>query len=101
MSKQNYGLINKWLLNIKDVYRLHRNEIDSLPTEEEKNNKLVELNVQEQILNLAKTSIVQKAWKAEQRPQLHGWVYSLHDGIIKSVCDMDAYSPIDPVYQYE
>ena len=63
MSKESFGIINKWLRNIKDVYRMHEAEINNEKTEEGKANKLVELNVREQILNLAKTSIVQKAWK--------------------------------------
>ena len=75
MTQHHFGVINHWIKNIKDIYRLHRDEIDALPTEDERVNKLTELNVEEQIFNLAKTSIVQKAWKEEQRPQLHGWVY--------------------------
>jgi len=101
MSKESFGIINKWLRNIKDVYRMHENEINKEKTEEEKTNKLVELNVREQILNLAKTSIVQKAWKNEQRPHLHGWVYGLNDGIIKPVCEMEPGSRIDPIYEYD
>lgn len=64
-------------------------------------NRLIELNVQEQIMNLAKTSIIQKAWKEEQRPHLHGWVYGLHDGIIKPVCEMEPGSTIDPIFTYD
>jgi carbonic anhydrase len=101
MTQHHFGIINHWLKNIKDIYRFHRDEIDVLPTEEERVNKLTELNVKEQIFNLAKTSIVQSAWKNEQRPQLHGWVYGLHDGIIKPVCEMDAGDHIDPIYQYD
>ncbi len=101
MSKESFGIINKWLRNIKDVYRMHEAEINNEKTEEGKANKLVELNVREQILNLAKTSIVQKAWKNEQRPHLHGWVYGLNDGIIKPVCEMEPGSRIDPIYEYD
>ena len=101
MSKESFGIINKWLRNIKDVYRMHENEINKEKTEEEKTNKLVELNVREQILNLAKTSIVQKAWKNEQRPHLHGWVYGLNDGIINPICEMEPGSRIDPIYEYD
>ena len=101
MTQHHFGIINHWLKNIKDIYRFHRDEIDALPTEEERVNKLTELNVKEQIFNLAKTSIVQSAWKNEQRPQLHGWVYGLHDGIIKPVCEMDAGDHIDPIYEYD
>ena len=101
MTQHHFGIINHWLKNIKDIYRLHRDEIDALPTEEERVNKLTELNVEEQVFNLAKTSIVQSAWKKEQRPQLHGWVYGLNDGIIKPVCEMAAGDHIDPLYEYD
>jgi carbonic anhydrase len=89
------------LRNIKDVYRIYRAELDKEPEGEERVNKLVELTVKEQVLNLAKTSIVQKAWKAENRPDLHGWVYSLADGIIKPVFKVKAGTPSDPIYQYD
>ena len=101
MGNHSLGIINKWLRNIKDVYRIHRAEIDSITDEELKTNKLVEYNVMEQVMNLAKTSIVQKAWKNEQRPQLHGWVYGLTDGIIKPVCEMEPGDHIDPLYEYD
>jgi carbonic anhydrase len=61
----------------------------------------VELNVKEQVMNLAKTSIIQKSWKTDQLPHLHGWVYGLDDGIIKPVCDIEAGTPIDPLYEYD
>lgn len=94
-------VLNMWLRNIKDVYRLHRNELDSIKDEEQKVNRLVELNVQEQVMNLAKTTIIQKAWKKEQRPHLHGWVYGLKDGLIKPVFEMKAGTHIDPLYEYQ
>jgi carbonic anhydrase len=89
------------LRNIKDVYRFHREEIDAIDTEEHKVNRMVELNVQEQVMNLAKTSIIQHAWKHDQRPHLHGWVYDLHDGIIKPVFEMEAGDHIDPIYEFD
>lgn len=101
LGQSSLGIINKWLRNIKDVYRIHRDEIDALQDEEQKTNKLVELNVQEQIMNLAKTSIIQRAWKNNQRPHLHGWVYGLNDGIIKPVCEMGPDSTLDPIYTYD
>jgi carbonic anhydrase len=101
MGNHSVGIINKWLRNIKDVYRIHREEIDSIQDEELKTNKLIEYNVMEQVMNLAKTSIVQKAWKHEQRPHLHGWVYGLNDGIIKPVCEMEPGDHIDPIYEYD
>jgi carbonic anhydrase len=102
MSKTDYQpVLNMWLRNIKDVHRLHREELDSITDEEKKFDRLTELNVQEQIFNLAKTSIIQRAWKQEQRPDLHGWVYGLKDGIIKPVFEMKAGTHIDPLYEYD
>jgi carbonic anhydrase len=88
------------LRNIKDVYRFHRTELDGISNEEDRVNRLVELNVQEQVMNLAKTSIIQKAWANEQRPHLHGWVYGLKDGLIKPVFEMEAGTHIDPLYEF-
>lgn len=101
MGNKSLGIINKWLRNIKDVYRIHKEEIDKIENEEARTNKLIEYNVIEQIMNLAKTSIVQKAWKHDQRPHLHGWVYGLNDGIIKPVCEMEPGTHIDPLYEYD
>ena len=95
------ALLNMWLRNIKDVYRLHRIELDAIHDEESRCDRLVELNVQEQIFNLAKTSIIQRAWKQEQRPDLHGWVYGLKDGIIKPVYEMKSGTHIDSLYEYD
>ena len=94
-------VLNMWLRNIKDVYRLHRKELDEIKDEESRSDRLVELNVQEQVYNLAKTSIIQRAWKQENRPDLHGWVYGLKDGIIKPVFEMKAGTQIDALYEYD
>ena len=94
-------VLNMWLRNIKDVYRIHRSELDLISDEEKKADRLVELNVMEQVFNLAKTSIIQRAWKNEQRPDLHGWVYGLKDGIIKPVYEMKAGTDIDELYEYD
>ena len=94
-------VLNMWLRNIKDVYRLHREELDSIKEEDNRCDRLTELNVKEQILNLAKTSIIQRAWKNEQRPDLHGWVYGLNDGLIKPIFEMKAGTHIDPLYEYD
>jgi carbonic anhydrase len=101
INHQSLGIINKWLRNIKDIYRLHQKEIDAETSEENKVNKLVEFNVIEQVHNLAKTSIIQKSWKEEQRPSLHGWVYGLNDGIIKPVCELEPGGLVDPIYTYD
>lgn len=102
MSKTDYKpVLNMWLRNIKDVHRIHREELEKIDDEQQKFDRLTELNVQEQLFNLAKTSIIQRAWKEEQRPDLHGWVYGLTDGIIKPVYDMKAGTHIDPLYEYD
>jgi carbonic anhydrase len=101
MNRHSYGIINKWLRNIKDVYRIYREELDTIPNDDDRTNRLVELNVREQVMNLAKTSIIQKAWQNEQRPHLHGWVYGLEDGIIKPVFEMEAGTSIDPLYEFD
>lgn len=100
LGNNNNGIMDCWFREIKDIYRLKSSEFDNLTTEQQKLNKLVELNVAEQVFNLAKTSIVQKAWKNDHRPHLHGWVYDLNDGIIKSVTEMAANSSIDPIYTF-
>ncbi|MCC7297990.1 MAG: carbonic anhydrase [Bacteroidia bacterium] len=100
LENHHLGILNKWLRNIKDVYRLHIEEILASGDETMQLRKLVELNIKEQVLNLAKTSIIQRAWKYEQRPTLHGWVYGLEDGILKEVFKMDYESEIDAIYRY-
>jgi len=102
MSKKDFKpVLNMWLRNIKDVYRFHRQELDGIIDNMQRGDRLVELNVKEQVFNLAKTSIVQTAWQNEQRPDLHGWVYSLKNGIIKPVFEMQAGAEIDPLYEYD
>jgi carbonic anhydrase len=101
LSRQHLGLINKWLRNIKDVHRFHREEIDAIADPKEQADRLTELNVQEQVMNLAKTSIIQHAWVHEQRPHLHGWVYGLDDGLIKPIFEMPAGTHIDSIYEFD
>lgn len=82
MSNQQYGLIDNWLRHIKDVYRLHADELDAIEDAEKRTDRLVEYNVIENVYNLCKTSIIQNAWKNGQEIGVHGWVYSLSTGII-------------------
>ncbi|WP_183556627.1 carbonate dehydratase [Mucilaginibacter sp. SP1R1] len=82
MSNQQFGLIDNWLRHIKDVYRLHADELDAIKDEQERTNRMVEFNVIENVYNLCKTSIVQNAWLNGQPLAVHGWVYSLSTGII-------------------
>jgi carbonic anhydrase len=90
-----------WLRNIKDVYRFHRDELARYRDDDSRSDRLVELNVREGVFNLAKTSIIQRAWQNENRPDLHGWVYGLKDGIIKPVFEMKSGTHIDPIYEYD
>lgn len=82
MSHKEFGLIDNWLRHIKDVYRIHAEELDAITDETARASRLVELNVIENVYNLCKTSIVQNAWKNGQKLNVHGWVYSLATGKI-------------------
>lgn len=93
-------LVNKWLKHIKDIYRLHEDEIESLSHEEDRVSRLVELNVIEQVYNLAHTSIIQQSWKQDHQPTLHGWVYGLADGLIKQLITLPPGSRVNSIYQY-
>ncbi|TKK70764.1 carbonic anhydrase [Ilyomonas limi] len=94
-------VLNMWLRNIKDVYHIYKNELDAITNREAKCDRLVELNVIEQVKHLARTSIIQRAWKNEQRPHLHGWVYGLKDGVIKPIFEMPAGTTLEDVYQFD
>lgn len=102
LSRRNSDLsiVNKWLIHIKDVYRLHREELDAINDFEEKANRLVELNVIEQVRNLSYTSIIQDAWKNERRPTLHGWVYALEDGLLKELIALGPDAKVDHIYEW-
>jgi carbonic anhydrase len=102
MGNKNYNqVLNMWLRNIKDVYRHNREELDTITNEEQRADRLTELNVKEQVQRLAKTSIIQKAWKHRNGPDMHGWVYGLKDGLIHPVYEMKAGSDIDPLYRFD
>jgi carbonic anhydrase len=100
MGNDSIGVIDNWIRHIKDVYRFHKVELDAIKDEKDRFNKFVELNVKEQVFDLAKTSIVQSAWKNGQKLSIHGWVYGLNSGYITDLgvnfnCDKD----LDDVYQ--
>lgn len=102
MSNNDFNqILNMWLRNIKDVYFHNQLELDAIINEEARTDRLTELIVMEQVIHLAKTSVVQRAWKNRQAPDLHGWVYGLKDGLINPVFEMKANSEIDPIYQYK
>jgi carbonic anhydrase len=85
LSKTHFGLLDNWLRNIKDVVRLHQEELDSLTDPERRSNRLVELNVIEQVYNLSKTSAVQNAWDSGKELMIHGWVYDVSNGLIQDL----------------
>lgn len=101
MSHHDLGLINKWLRHIKDVYRFHSRELDTIDVEQTRWDRLVELNVTEQVQNLAQTSIVQRAWHNENRPTVHGWVYDLRTGYIKEIATIKPGAKLDNIYAFE
>jgi carbonic anhydrase len=100
MSQKHFGLINKWLRHIKDVYRFYARELDAIADLKQRTNRLVEINVAEQVRNLAETSIIQLAWRRHQRPILHGWVYDLKSGLLKEVAMMNPGTHLEPIYEF-
>jgi carbonic anhydrase len=80
MQSKDFGVLNPWLRNIRDVYRLHKDELNKIENEDERYNRLVELNVQEQCVNLAKMGVIQKAYLKNQYPLIHGWVFDISTG---------------------
>jgi len=103
LNKQNPSLVitNKWLMHIKNTYRLHQKEIDSFQTQEQRVNKLVEFNTLEQVHALSHTSIIQEAWDKQGGPIIHGWVYDMKDGLLNQLITINPGDKIDPIYQYE
>ncbi len=101
VTHKNFGLLNKWLRHIKDIYRFHATDLERIPNSEERINRLVELNVIEQVYNLAETSIVQNAWQTECRPLLHGWVYDLKTGYLKDMLMLTPDSKIEDIYRFD
>lgn len=99
-QRSDFTLLNKWLLHVKDVYRLHREELDAINSLDDKANRLVELNVIEQVNHLSYTAIIQNSWRDENRPLVHGWVYALDDGLLKQLVTVGPDTHIDPIYRW-
>ena len=94
------GVIDNWIRHIKDVYRFHQSELDAIENEDNRFNRFVELNVKEQVYDLAKTSIVQSAWKSGQELTIHGWVYGLNSGYVTDLgVNFKNNDELDEVYQ--
>lgn len=100
MKNDSVGIIDNWIRHIKDVYRFHHKELDAIEDETERFNRFVELNVIEQVYDLAKTSIVQSAWKKGQELSIHGWVYGLNSGYVTDLnVNFSSDKDLDNVYQ--
>jgi len=85
LEDKDHGLIDNWLQHIKDVYRCHKKKLDAMEDEEERFNMLCELNVIEQVANVSNTTVVKRARKSKQKLSIHGWIYSIHNGILKDL----------------
>jgi carbonic anhydrase len=100
MTNTYHGYVDNWLRNIKDVYFQNREELEAMKDAKEKEHRLTELNVIEQVKNLAKTTIVQQAW-TERELHLHGWVYGMHDGRIKDLSVIhNSLEDINDIYRF-
>ena len=98
MSNAELGLIDNWLRSIKDVYQQHRDLLDAIADEGERVNRLCELNVMQQVANVCHTTIVQNAWRHGAQLSVHGFIYDIHDGLLRdlgfSVTGIDQIPPI-------
>jgi carbonic anhydrase len=102
MQNGQFGIVDNWLRFIKDVYRLHAEELDKIEDMEVRFDRLVELNVAEQVFDLVKTSIVQNAWQNKKDLFVHGWVYSLKTGLIKDLeVTFDSSTTIPSLYRID
>lgn len=100
LSKENFGLLNKWLFTIKDNYSHHEAELLLLSPEDQLK-RMVELNVLQQVTNLSRMAIIQRAWGKLKLPSIHGWIFGLHDGIIRELVSMNYNSSIDPIFRFK
>ncbi|MFY8166217.1 MAG: carbonic anhydrase, partial [Sediminibacterium sp.] len=101
MTNTANGFVDNWLRHIKDVYNKYEFELDAITDFDKRADRLVELNVIEQVRNLAKTKVVQRAW-SNRTLQVHGWVYGLNSGLVKDLNVMlDGQIDIDEIYHYK
>lgn len=101
ISNKNLGLINKWLRHIKDVYHENAKTLDEIKNIDLKWDRLVEMNVQKQVQHVAQTSYVQNAWKKENRPTIHGWVYDLKTGLLQDLVKVEPGSKMPDIYRFD
>lgn len=102
MGNASVGLIDNWLRHIKDTYRFNKTELDAITDDNVKCDRLVEINAAEQVLNLAKTSIVQNAWAKGQELHVHGWVYGVGSGLVNDLgVSLNSNDDLEAVFQLE
>jgi carbonic anhydrase len=102
MINKQIGLIDNWIRHIKDVYRMHQDELEAIKDMKARQDRLTELNVIEQVYDLGKTSIIQNAWQKRGGPYVHGWVYDVSNGLIKDLkVSMHDDSEMPDVYRFE
>jgi len=100
MGDQEHGFVDNWLRHIKDVYFRNQQELDQITDEKQKFDRLCELNVMAQVHNLARSKVVQRAWRNGQELHLHGWIYSLEDGVLQDLkFDIDGLDEVEEVYR--
>lgn len=102
LDDRQYGIIDNWIVHLKDVYMMYQNELEQIKDPHERENKFVEYNVIEQVLDLSQTSIIQNSWSKRGGPWIHGWVYDIHDGLIKDLkVSMKDYSKLPEIYKFK
>jgi carbonic anhydrase len=100
MERNELGLIDNWLRQIKDIRAQNAELLEAAPTPEKRINMLCEMNVRQQVLNICHTTIVQNAWNSGHSLSVHGWIYSIHDGLLHDLDFwLDGTHSVDPVYQ--
>ena len=98
LSDDSFGILDKWLTNLKNIREANREYLYSLPDPESREDALAELSVKQQVRNIINTTIIQDAWQAEKRPAIHGWIYGLQDGLLKPLLMVDP-EPAEPEYK--
>ena len=103
MGNTSYGLLDNWLSHIKDIYKINKQELDGIADQKARERRFVELNVQEQVSNVAKLAFIQEEWKqGKEFPYVHGWVFNIEDGCITNLgLTVNRADHLDKVYQYD
>ena len=98
LSNDTFGILDKWLINLKKIRDANSELLDSLPHDLAREDALAELSVKQQVQNLINTTIIRDAWKNEMRPGIHGWIYGLEDGLLKPLVMVQP-EPAEPEYK--